>query len=125
MAAGEGGQNLVDLWKAVLKAHDQAVPAVVVQTADANAKDWSHLSGVGVDLLTGYARSESPKQNRAPQENDMIYLLDEIIKQRFPNGGVFRSSDPARYPDSTADLQAFFQFIETPEWRNHPCTPEW
>lgn len=120
--ASEGGQDLADLWAAVRTAHGHSVPMATL--AIESAKDWSHIKE-GVEMLGAYAKKEVPQQNRPPKEGDALYILDQFLKQEIPDEGDFRTADPQRLPESPGHLQAFFAYVQQPEWCNHPYAAAW
>jgi hypothetical protein len=52
----------------------------------------------------------SRTQNSPPEMIDALWLLNEFVNERFPSGGLFWTGDPALFPKSTADLQAFRKY---------------
>jgi hypothetical protein len=46
-------------------------------------------------------------QNSPPEKCDALWLINQFLNQRFPDGGLFWTGDPAIFTKSTADLQAF------------------
>lgn len=114
------GPLALELWKAVRSAHGYQVEE---EKEVHEAKDWGLVKGV--TAIARNATQEKPKQNRSPHPLDALYPLDEFLKQRFPNGGVFRTAAADRIEGSTEDLQAFAVFLEQPEWCKHPFYDFW
>lgn len=116
--ACENGESLMELWKAVLRHRNIALP-----TDTLPGKDWG--SAKGVDRIAINAKFERPPRNRPPQPLDANHLLDEFLKVRFPTGGIFRTAPKSNFPDSTEDVQAFVSFLKGDEYRLHPYTTTW
>jgi hypothetical protein len=112
-------QDLWDMWTSVRKAYGHSAP----RPKEPAVVQWNGEKGVAP--LSSLSKIENPKQNHPPNPLDALYLLDEFLMERFPNGGTFRSAPKERKPDSTEDLQAFVTFLKRPEYSAHPWASFW
>ncbi|KAL2065776.1 hypothetical protein VTL71DRAFT_3446 [Oculimacula yallundae] len=110
----EPGSDLVDLWKAVLS-HDGIQ---ILEEKAEGAIIWG--SERCVDRIARNSKSETPRQSRPPRRSDALYLLDEFLRERFPEGGIFRTQSKEKMRGSTEDLQAFVEFLKQPQYIRHP-----
>ncbi|CAN9446236.1 unnamed protein product [Alternaria alternata] len=67
----------------------------------------------------------SRTQNSPPQKIDALWLLNQFVNERFPAGGLFWTGTPTLFPESTADLQGFREFLRQPLHSDHSWSTEW
>lgn len=77
----------------------------------------------GVEMVNTTRDKTQPKI--FPKSNDVTFLLVGFLKERFPNGGLFRTASRDKFPDSTEDLQGFVKFCERSEYIGHPNSERW
>jgi len=79
----ESETDLVELWTAVSK-HLQLDVKVTKPRQDIV---WD---GRGMDRSAHNSKTEKPLQNRPPGRFDALFLLNKLLKERPPDGGIFR-----------------------------------
>lgn len=109
----EPGQLLV-----VSKRHHTVAPR-----GKPNIRHWRR--GKEVDRIRARTRTERPKQNWSPRTLDANFLLNEFLKECFPQGGSWCTASKEKFAESTGDNEAFHRFHKRPEYIAHPYLDTW
>lgn len=113
-------EDLPILWDYILGSNNTIAPSnsSTVKSANETRQLEPHNKGSSASTHGMSAKAKTGKpplkqnqkgsscQNSPPEECDALWLLNEFINERFPDGGLFWTGDPAVFVKSTADFQA-------------------